>query len=429
MGRQLLALREKGPSMLRAGKLARLAGILVGLMTAVTLLAAGEASASAAATAATVGTATPKTFTAAYSCDLSGYGTSLAPVSVSATLSFAPAVQAQDELDITLTTTSVALPSSVLSQLTPVTSFGLSAAVTAPAADKPTVTLSGTTPVSSTLSGLPAAKATGSARFTVAGTEAITVPAPHLVFTPHTATGKLAAIRCTTSAATKSVPVTVSPHVIGTEGPLYKCVRTLVGKSSVIFGRFPAAVTSSGGSAVGKTVTVKLASGAGILLKGMPAKSISFTADLPVTGAQQGTIPLSKAISDARETEIQVSGKLRLTKAGTDQILVPGKLKLTFNLVAAKILVPTVIACAIDTSHVPVAMTLKVANAHPQPSPSPSPTGSGGVPEGSGTPTGAPDTGGGTGSGTDITVAAGGLAIVISGGGLVFLGRRRRHGP
>jgi hypothetical protein len=103
--------------------------------------------------------------------------------------------------------------------------------------------------------------------------------------------------------------------------------------------------------------------------------------------------------------------------------------KFTFTLNPLRI----VLACTIKTSPPPVGLTLDVTKGQPQSHPgsgsTPAGTGNGGQPEGTGssaaTPTGAPETGGGTGPGADMAVAAGGAAIVVSGGGLVLLGRRR----
>lgn len=374
--------------------------------------------------------AKPNTFTSQYSCDLSGYGTGIAPVTISATLAFSETVQALSPLGITLTTTSASLPSTVLSKLTGVTSFGVSEELSATeAGESATVPISGTIPVSGTLTGVPAGKATGSIAFPVAGKGAIQVPAPALTFTPNVGSTAQPVITCAPKAAAKNVAITVTQQVIGTKGPLYECLVKIADVSASALIHIPMTVTSSGTRTTGKTDTVTLVVGLG---GPYPAgtTSIEFSSDLPVTGAQAGTIALSTTVTDLKSTVTRASGKLRLTAAGTDKILVPEKFTLSLDLAESGLLVPVVFTCAIKTHPVPVGLTIKVSKAAGQPQPTSSPTGTpsnGGQPEGSGTPSGAPETGGGTGPGADLAVAAAGMAIAFSGGGMVVLGRRRRR--
>jgi hypothetical protein len=225
----------------------------------------------------------------------------------------------------------------------------------------------------------------------------------------------------------------VTDTVIGTTGPIYKCVFT--GRHidlEEFLAHVPVTVTGSGNRTVGNTVTVTLVAGTLDLLT-VPAvfgvTSVGFSADLPVLGAQPGKIGLSAQITDLTKTAARASGKLRLTKAGTDRILVPDKFAFTFTVSVPGGQVPFAFTFTIKKSPAPVGLTLKVAKAHPHPQPSgsPTPTSSGGQPQGSGTPSGAPSTGGGTGPGGDMAVAAGGLAMVLSGGGLSILAKRRRR--
>lgn len=426
--------------MLRAGKLARLAVGIVGLAVCFTALAPGVARADGGPAGFASVLAPPKTFTAQYSCDLSAYGSGISPVTVSATVTVPGKAQTLVPVPITLKTTSVALPPSVLSQLSGVVSFDLTATMTA---KQNQVTfsfpLSGQNPVSGTLTGLPAATAKSSDTnpaqalvFTVPGTGKVEVPARTLTFTPHTSAAALPVITCTTTVTKRDIPVSVTDVVIGTKGPLYKCVVTAEHIDIEEFlAHIPMTVTVSGNRTTGTTVAVKLVARTGDLLGALAlsgATSVMFSADLPVTGAQPGKIALSESITDLTATATRASGKLRLTRAGTDRILIPEKFTFTFTAPVQGVQVPFAFSFTIKTSPVPVGLTLKVAkgHAHPQPS-SPTPTGSGGQPQGSGTPSGAPGTGGGTGPGGDTAVAAGGLAIVLSGGGLVILARRRRR--
>ena len=430
--------------MLRVGKLARLGAVIGGLAVCLTALAPGVAMADGAPPLSFASMlAPPTTFTAQYSCDLSAYGSGIAPVTISATVTVPGKAETIVPVPITLKTTSVALPSSVLSQLSGVVSFDLTASVTAKQRQfSARVPLSGQNPVSGTLTGLPAATAKSSDTnpaqaliFTLPGTGKVEVPAHTLTFTPHTSSAALPAITCTTTVTKRDIPITVTDGVVGRTGPLYKCVFT--GRSvdlEEFLAHISMTVTASGNRTTGNTVTVRLAAGTLDLLQ-VPAllgvTSVKFSADLPVTGAQPGKIVLSKTITDLTSAVARASGQLRLTKAGTDRILIPEKFTFTFTVPVQGGQVPFAFTFTIKTSPVPVGVTLKVAKAHggPQPSGSPTPTSSGGQPQGSGTPSGAPGTGGGTGPGGDMAVAAGGLAMVLSGGGLlilVILARRRR---
>ena len=426
--------------MLRVGKLARLGAVIGGLAVCLTALTPGVAMADGGPLSFASMLAPPTTFTAQYSCDLSAYGSGIPPVKLSATVTVPRRAQTRFAVPITLKTTSVALPSSVLSQLSGVVSFDLTATVAATESQLPTpVPLSGQNPVSGTLTGLPAATAqtsdTNPLVFFLPGTGKIQVPARTLTFTPHASAAALPAITCTTTATRRDIPVTVTLGVIGRTGPLYKCVVTVDVQAVRIdieefLAHIPMTVTVSGNRTEGNTVTVTLVAGVGGPFP-PGATAVRFSADLPVLGAQPGRIAMSEPITDLTSAVTRASAKLRLTKAGTDRVLIPEKFTVTFNVPSNGVQVPLAFTFTIKTSPVPVGVTLKVAkaHAHPQPSGSPTPTSSGGQPQGSGTPSGAPGTGGGTGPGGGMAVAAGGLAMVLSGGGLlilVILARRRR---
>lgn len=429
--------------MLRAGKLARVGAVIGGLAMCLTALTPGVARAAGGPLSIASMLTPPTTFTAQYSCDLSAYGSGIPPVTIGATVTVPARAQTLVPVPITLTTTSVALPSSVLSQLSGVVSFDLTASLTAKQGQaSASVPLSGQNPVSGTLTGLPAATAKSSDTdpaialiFALPGTGKVEVPAPTLTFTPHTSAAALSAITCTTTATKRDIPITVTLGVLGTTGPLYKAVYEIVIPGHhIVFEEFlahvPMTVTGSGKRTAGNTVTVRLTVGCcGPYPPGTTA--VRFSADLPVLGAQPGKIALSEPITDLTSPVTHASGQLRLTKAGTDRILVPEKFTVTLKMPVSGVQVPVPFALTftIKKNPAPVGLTLKVAKAraHPQPSGSPTPTTSGGQPQGSGTPSGAPGTGGGTGPGGDMAVATGGLAMVLSGGGLLILARRRRR--
>jgi hypothetical protein len=416
--------------MFRAGKLTCLAVGTAGLGVTFAMLAHGTAMAatgSGGPISFAIMAAQATTVTSTYSCDLSGFGTGIQPVTVDATVSVPRSVEALTPLDVTLTTTKVTLPSTVLSKLTGVVSFDLAATVKAKEdGASASFPLSGQEAVSGTLTGLPAVSAKPESSnpigFPLTGTGQIEVPVPNLTFTPSTSGGTLQAITCTTTAATRDISVKVTALTFGSKGPQYQCSDSDGTVSVPILARLPMTVTSSGTRTTGKTDTVTLAIDvAGLLTPPAPTEnSVSFSGDLPVTGAQSGTITLATRTTDVSSTTFRVAGKLALTKAGTDHILAPDKFKFTLNPLGIAL------TCTIKKSPPPVGLTVTVTAA-PSASPSPtvSSTSNGGQPEGSGTPAGAPATGGGTGPGADMAVAAGGAAIAFSGGGLVIFGRRR----
>ena len=92
------------------------------------------------------------------------------------------------------------------------------------------------------------------------------------------------------------------------------------------------------------------------------------------------------------------------------------------------------LTCTLVTKPAPVGLALHVTPptvTQPTATPTPSATSTapGGTTDGNGTPVGAPDTGGGIAPGADVPLALGGLAILVTGGGLVTRGvaRRRRR--
>jgi len=428
-----MPLREKGLVMLRTGKRARLGLGIASLAACFTVLAPGVANADSEPLSFARVLTPPQTSTAQYSCDLSAYQSGLPPVSVSATVTFPGTAQTLVPVPITLTTTGVALPTSVLSQLSGVVSFDLTATVTAKEnGGSVSVPLSGHNPVSGTLTGLPTATAQTSdsqpLAFPLPGTGNIAVPASTLTFTPQTSAAALPAITCTTTATTQDVPVTVTLGAFGTKGPVYTCVLTAAGTDIEEFlAHIPMTVTESGNRTVGKTISVGLRAGIGGPYP-TGTTAVRFSADLPVIGAQQGKVTLSEKVTDLASAVTRASGTLRLTKTGTDRILVPEKFKFTFNAPVDGVQVPFVFSFTIKTSPAPVGLAVKVAKGHLQPRPSsPTPAASPGQLEGGGAPSGAPATGGGTGAGRGTAAAAAGLAIMLSGAGLVLVAARQRR--
>lgn len=415
------------------------------VMVTLALLAAG-APAMAATTAANppppvegsgvvAAVTAPTTITSKYSCDLSGYGATIPAATLSATVTIPASVAAGSELHLTLATTaSDALPAAVLTALKGVTSFDVSAELAQQPGVANTVSpvsVAGTAQAPATLTAVPAATATGSAEFTSPGSGVIMAPAPTLTIAPLIGAKALTAITCTTSDAIKNVKVTVTPPIIGTSGPLYACVLSVAGVGTeTVDAHIPATITASGTRTTGKTDTVTYSTGAfGPWTTGSSSVSVAVdvATSLSVTGAQPGQISISQPI-DPASAVLKVSGKLALTKAGTDHILVPKKLGITLKETSGAITITGTYTCTLTTTPTPVGLTISVTRAggstlgSGSPTPTATPTSTQ-----TGVPVGAPDTGGGTASGVGVGAVAAGGVIALSGGGLVLASRRRRR--
>jgi hypothetical protein len=331
------------------------------------------------------------------------------------------------------TDASSALPAAVIAAMAGTTSFKLAASVTQdPGLTSATATdaISGTVHAPATITDVPAIRATGTAQFGVTGDAVIVVPATKLTITPEINTTPLAAINCTTTAEATNVKVTVTPLTVGTTGPLYTCVISGGGRNNTSYWHMQSVMTATGSKTTGSTETVSYTN---VLLGSVPSISgltaAKFTGSLPVTGAQSGTIAVNQSL-DLSSSQPTVTGKLKLTAAGTDTIADPGTFTIELTVPAGT--VP--MTCTIQKPPAPAGLTLAVKapggpTASASPTPTSAPTASstgGGQPQGSGFPSGAPATGGGTGSGTSIALVSGGVALAVAGGGLVLVARRRR---
>jgi hypothetical protein len=446
--------------MLGVGDQARLTACLKGVaVLALSALAlAAPATGAAAAQSADPGgqfrvasLLTPPTkVTSSYSCDLSAYGTGLTPVTLSGTLSVPASVIADSAADVTVTTTaSDALPAAVVTALAGVKSFNIATTVDAKELTLTgTAALTGTATAPTTLTTLPIVTATGSvdfsqsvpgsAGFPFAGAGTVTAPAKSLTITPHTSTGTLASITCTTTAAAQDVKVTVTPETIGTKGPLYACTYTSRGvRLDKQFWHVPSTITTSGAATTGKKLTVTYQTDAFGPTFWAGATSVSYAGSLAVIGAQPGKVVLDQAV-DENASHLKLSGKMPLTKVGTDRFEVPKKFTMTITFPGTAGPATLDFGCTLTAATAPVGRTVTVHKApaghHPHPSHSPTPTSSPTPSQGvlgGGTPTGAPNTGGGLGSvGGGLGMALAGLGVAGAGGVLVLGGwRLRRRRP
>jgi hypothetical protein len=149
-----------------------------------------------------------------------------------------------------------------------------------------------------------------------------------------------------------------------------------------------------------------------------------------VTGAQPGSISISKRTKGFPSQLFSGSGQLYLSKPGTDHVLFPRAFTFTINGPEIPINnkptpVTITLGCALKAHSDPVALTLKVTGT---PVAAPGSGGHGSTAVNGAVPAGAPNTGGGSRPGSDLPMAAGGVALLLTGAGFVIVARRRRQG-
>ena len=385
------------------------------------------------------------TVTASYTCDFSNYENTANPTIPATTgVKFDFEVETSWPVNITqdvplANEAAIALPDAVSSQLTGVDDFNITASAATKNASKATIDFDGDAVVSSTTvpTQVPQAVADGQVTFPAKGTSGVELPAQTITITPEagattssTPTPK-PAITCTTTQAAADVPVTVGDAA----GPFYTCATTIGTASSTDSGLFDLTITESGTKQAGTSVTVTLSSAViGALIDALTAEvsqqagvqltKATFTSTLAVTGAQSGTLKLPATVTDLTSTSFSASGSLKLTTAGTVKVDIPGSWDLTFFEDTTKVID---IACTLVTNPAPVGLTMTVT-APPSASPSATPSASNGgdgndntaEPEGSGTPSGGAATGGGPVPSGQVPLVIAGVALFLTGGGLVL---------
>jgi hypothetical protein len=408
---------------------------------------------------AAASTPASSTVTASYTCDFSKYENTANPTIPAATgVKFDVEVETSWPVNIAQDVplgneAAIALPDAVSSQLTGVDDFSVTASAATKNASTTSIAFSGDSPVSSTSAPteVPQVVASGQVTFPKKGTGGVELPAQTITITPlAAATTKIPkakpAITCSTTQAATDVPVTVG----AASGPFYTCLTT-VGfggfSTSTDSGTIDMTLTATGTQQVGQTVTVTLSSdgiaaltdalGSALtqLNSAQPAQA-AFTFSLAVSGAQSGTLTVPATLTDLTATSFSASASLKLTKAGTVNVDIPQTWSLDLF---AGTTAGIDVVCTLVTRPAPVgvAMTVTAASGTPSPSASSSASGSGGegndntaAPEGSGVPSGGAATGGGPVPGGDVPLAMAGVALFLTGGGLVLRavaprGRRR----
>jgi hypothetical protein len=402
-----------------------------------------------------------KTVAASYSCDFSKYESSSTPTIPPASgvkFDFAvptswPVAVADDVVATSEAT--IALPTAVSSQLKGVDDFSVTASVSAKHASTSMIAIAGDIPPSSTTPApteIPVVVASGQVTFPSKGTGAVGFPVQAITITPiaGATTRRPApkpAITCTTTQAAADVSITVGTA----SGPFYTCVTTigspLSGTTSTDSGLVDMTVTATGTQQAGETVTAQLSSDTVATLivalsaeasqaLGVQPTKATFTSSLAVTDAQSGTLKLPATVTDLTATSFSASGSLKLTKAGTVKVDIPGTWDLTLFKDSTQVID---IACTLVTKPAPVGLSMTVASSA---TPSASPTSSESQPvggegddstateEASGEPSGGAATGGGPVPGGDVPLTMAGVALFLTGGGLVLRsvapkGRRR----
>ena len=321
------------------------------------------------------------------------------------------------------TTSLAILPASVAARLTNLSKISLQATLPvngAPAAS-PVAKIWGTIPrellPAGPLTQLQVVNATDTAFFSSPGTALIQPQARSLLFTPYRDGKPLPTISCQVLQGPAVAPaaVTVTGAAIG--APVYGCASNY--RTSSYRTPLPMTITTSGVSQVGRVLTVTLSSpetglaspgtgtalvspdtwlaspsastaspstspaslsaspvslgtssaspGAalaspGTVLAAAPpnvATKLTFTGSLTVTGAQAGELVLKKTTTTTDAPTFAVSARLRLTKAGTDEIFFPRRF--TYRVAYWHGNRPAVFTCTLATSPAPAGRTLTVA--------------------------------------------------------------------
>jgi hypothetical protein len=384
--------------------------------------------------------------TAHYSCDFSGYGTGIGHVGVSMTSQVFSPWPAGEPDQVTVLNNKVTLPPAVTSKLSGVDSIEVKSQVTAKHASRATIALE-TLAISSsaaTLTEIPQIPADGQVTFPAKGTAgSLAFPAQKVTFTPKAGATAKPAITCTTTTAAHDVAVTVG----SASGSFYHCaVKAGSTPTGVTAGPVPLNITESGTPTTGDSLTVTLSSAsiartisqmaASLTPSGVTLNKAAFTASIPVTGAQSGTLHMTKTITDLTAATFSAPVHLKLANAGTVKIDIPSAFAVSFSGSGG---IAVSVSCTLVTKPTPAALTLTVAQGPGSSGGTGSGNGSSGETSDTGsaadtaaTPAGGAATGGGVAPGSDTPLVLGGAALALAGGGLLlarFRPRRRRTWP
>jgi hypothetical protein len=368
-----------------------------------------------------------------YTCDMSAYG-GTSPVDMTAVITAPTSVTAGTSAYLSFATDVITLPSSVSSNPTMQSVTGVSFSGTTTVGDEGTDTnvdlksftapaiLDQPTEIPATLPN------TTTVTLTKAGTAYVPEPVT-VTITPYNVQGtSLTPIVC--SLPTAGIPdlsITVTAPPATSPGPVYSCAISFDGQSlGTETAPIPMSISESGSRTTGTTDEITLSSPGTGLGGPYPSGStaVAFSGSLPVTGAQQGSVTLSRRTTDVTSSTFTVTGQLALTEPGTDSIRVPKSF--TFSLYGPSGEPPVVLSCKSQSSTPEIGLTMDVTG---QAVPEPATSGSASpVPSATGTPVGAPNTGGGRPASGLPLVAGGAALLALGGAGLAIAARRRRQG-
>jgi hypothetical protein len=406
---------------------------------AVVLLAltAGGLTAATAAAASTAGS-TFSSVPVSYTCSLSGYSRSAAPLNLSASLGAQSTVSTGTDLTVEVVTSSAQLPASLASSMPAISYIG---AAGASAVTGGSVSLSGQSPqlgmAAGAMTEIPSLTVTGMMVPRNAGTAYAEAPRS-LQLVPADGSTKLAPITCT---ATSVVRIQVIVTSATSTGSGSGSGATVLGGSSVVAGAqvyrctvtaatattsvvdVPMRLRHSGPNVVGTPDDVSLYSPSdafGGALSGT-ATPMAVTASLGLTGAYAGSIPLADS---GGAGQVLLSGRWMPQLAGAFRLRAPSVFSVRLR--TAQATTVSVMCTAITTTttttvvRVTVAKGSTLATGPTLAAVPPTTVASGKAPD-----TG---TGGSLHATANLTLAAGGSAIVMAGIVIIALALRRRRG-
>jgi hypothetical protein len=398
-------------------------------------LAAGGLTATTAAAASTAGS-TFSSVPVNYTCSLSGYSRSAAPLNLSASLGARSTVSTGTDLTVEVVTASAQLPASLASSMPAISYIGAAGASQVTGGS---VSLSGQSPqlgmAAGAMTEIPSITATGMVVPRSAGTAYAEAPRS-LQLVPADGSTKLAPIICTATSVVKIRVIVTSATSAGTGSgatvlggssavagaQVYRCTVTAATATTSVVD-VPMRLRHSGPNVVGMPDDVSLYSPSdafGGALSGT-ATPMAVTASLGLTGAYAGSIPLADS---GAAGQVLLSGRWMPQVPGAFRLRAPSVFSVRLR--TAQATTVSVMCTAITTTttttvvRVTVAKGSTLATGPTLAAVPPTTVASGKAPD-----TG---TGGSLHATANLTLAAGGSAIVMAGIVIIALALRRRRG-
>ena len=393
---------------------------------AVVLLAltAGGLTVATAAAASTAGS-TFSSVPVSYTCSLSGYSQSAAPLSLSASLGAPSTVSTGTDLTVKVVTASAQLPASLASSMPAISYIGAAGASQVTGGS---VSLSGQSPqlgmAAGAMTEIPSITATGMVVPRTAGTAYAQAP-QSLQLVPADGSTKLAPITCTATSVVKIQVIVTSATSAGTGSgatvlggssdaavtQAYRCTVTAATATTSVVD-IVMGLRHSGPNVVGMPDDVSLYSPSGAFGGALPgtATPMAVTASLGLTGAYAGSIPLADS---GGAGQVLLSGRWMPQMPGTFWLRAPSRFSVRLRTVQATTVSFMCMAITTTTTTAVVRLTVGKGPARAT------------VPSEKAPNTG---TGGSLHATANLTLAAGGSTIVIVGIVIIALALRRRRG-